>query len=196
MPRQARIDAPGALHHIVIRGIERKPIFKDSTDYHNFLERLGNILGESSTPCFAWALMSNHIHLLMRTGLTPIATVMRRLLTGYAQQFNRRHRRHGHLFQNKTKIQAQGIGLSQLIDKVAARLEVNVGLILSASRQRTVAMARSIICCLAVDQLMLSNTFVADRLNLTPSAVSKLVSRGRLEAETRKIDIDTLSKMK
>ena len=96
MPRKARIDAPGALHHIVIRGIERKPIFKDSTDYHIFLERLGNIL------------------------------------------------------------------------------------------------ARSIICCLAVDQLILSNAFVAGRLNLTPSAVSKLVSRERLEAETRKIDIDTL----
>ena len=99
-------------------------------------------------------------------------------------------------YERKTKIQAQGIGLSQLIDKVAARLEVNSELILSASRQRRVAMTRSIICCLAVDQLMLSNTFVAGRLNLTPSAVSKLVSRGRLEAETRKIDIDTLSKMK
>jgi putative transposase len=114
MPRKARIDlcgeasaktyAPGALHHIVvIRGIERKPIFKDSIDYQNFIERLGRILGESSTPCFPWALMINHAHLLMRTGLAPIATVMRRLLTGYAQQFNRRHRRHGHLFQNRYK---------------------------------------------------------------------------------------------
>jgi putative transposase len=113
MPRKARIDlcgvasartyAPGALHHIVIRSIERKPIFKDSLDYQNFMERLGNILVKSSTPCFAWALTSNHAHLLMRTGLTPIATVMRRLLTGYAQQFNRRHRRHGHLFQNRYK---------------------------------------------------------------------------------------------
>jgi hypothetical protein len=53
--------------------------------------------------------------------------------------------------------------------------------------QRTVALARSIICCVAVDQLMLSGTFVANRLNLTPSAVSKLVSRGRLETKTREI---------
>ncbi len=88
MPRKARIDAPGALHHIVVRGIERKPIFKDSQDYQNFIERLGNILSESSTPCFAWVLMTNHSHLLLRTGLVPISTVMRRLLTGYAQQFN------------------------------------------------------------------------------------------------------------
>ena len=47
--------------------------------------------------------MTNHVHLLLKTGLAPIATVMRRLLTGYAVSFNRRHRRHGHLFQNRYK---------------------------------------------------------------------------------------------
>jgi REP element-mobilizing transposase RayT len=103
MPRKARIDAPGALHHIIIRGIERKPIFKDNWDYQNFIERLGNILTDTNTPCYAWALMLNHVHLLLRTGLVSISTVMRRLLTGYAQQFNRRHNRHGHLLQNRYK---------------------------------------------------------------------------------------------
>jgi REP element-mobilizing transposase RayT len=103
MPRKARIDAPGALHHIIVRGIERKDIFKDQKDKTNFLDRLELILTETSTPCFAWALMPNHVHLLLRTGLTSIATIMRRLLTGYAQQFNRRHRRHGQLFQNRYK---------------------------------------------------------------------------------------------
>ena len=103
MPRQARIDAPGALHHIIIRGIEKRSIFRDDQDRDNFLERLGRILSETSTPCYAWALMHNHIHLLLRTGRAPIATVMRRLLTGYAQQFNRRHNRHGQLFQNRYK---------------------------------------------------------------------------------------------
>jgi putative transposase len=47
--------------------------------------------------------MTNHLHLSLRTGSAPIATVMRRLLTGYAVSFNRRHRRHGHLFQNRYK---------------------------------------------------------------------------------------------
>jgi REP element-mobilizing transposase RayT len=47
--------------------------------------------------------MPNHFHLLLRTGVVPISNVMRRLLTGYAQSFNRRHRRHGHLFQNRYK---------------------------------------------------------------------------------------------
>jgi REP element-mobilizing transposase RayT len=103
MARQARIDAPGALHHIIIRGIERRAIFRDDRDRERFLERVESVLVETLTPCYAWALMKNHVHLLLRTGLAPIATVMRRLLTGYAQDFNRRHRRHGQLFQNRYK---------------------------------------------------------------------------------------------
>ena len=103
MPRKARIDAPGALHHIIVRGIERRKIFYDDNDRDNFLDRLGMILTETQTSCFAWALIPNHLHLLLRTGFTPIATVMRRLLTGYAVSFNRRHRRHGQLFQNRYK---------------------------------------------------------------------------------------------
>ena len=103
MPRKSRIDTPGALHHIIARGVDRKKIFKDDKDRDNFLERLGAVLEETQTYCFAWALIPNHFHLLMRTGATPISTVMRRLLTGYAVSFNRRHRRYGHLFQNRYK---------------------------------------------------------------------------------------------
>jgi len=103
MPRRSRIDAPGALHHIIVRGIERKTIFKDDVDRDNFLERLKNILTDSDTLCFAWALIPNHFHLLLRTGRVPISTVMRRLLTGHAMYFNRKHNRVGHLFQNRYK---------------------------------------------------------------------------------------------
>lgn len=84
MPRKTRIDTPGALHHIIVRGIKRKKIFKDDTDRVKFLERLGPLLSDTKTDCFAWALIPNHFHLLLRTGATPIASVMRRLLTGYA----------------------------------------------------------------------------------------------------------------
>ena len=88
MSRRARIDAPGALHHIVIRGIERKAIFKEDTDREDFVERLSSLLQETVTPCYDWALMTNHVHLLLRTGTVPIASIMRRLLTGYAVRFN------------------------------------------------------------------------------------------------------------
>lgn len=103
MPRQSRIDAPGALHHVIIRGIERRMIFRDNKDREDFLDRLGGLLLEYSTPCYGWAMLSNHGHFLLRTGEIPIAGVMRRLLTGYAMTFNRRHRRHGYLFQNRYK---------------------------------------------------------------------------------------------
>ena len=103
MPRKARIDAPGALHHIIIRGIEQRQIFRDNHDRDQFIQRLADNLSDTETPCYAWALIPNHVHLLFKTGLTPIATIMRRLLTGYAVYFNRRHCRHGHLFQNRYK---------------------------------------------------------------------------------------------
>ena len=103
MPRKARIDAPGAVHHVIVRGIERRKIFRDDHDRQNWLARLESVLNDSATPCFAWALMPNHVHLLLRTGRVPLATVMQRLLTGYAVSFNRRYRRHGPLFQNRYK---------------------------------------------------------------------------------------------
>jgi len=103
MPRHARIDAPGALHHIIARGIERSNIFRDDIDRENFLERLGDLTLQTQTICYAWALIPNHFHLLLKTGNVPIATLMRRLLTGHAAGFNRRHRRSGHVFQNRYK---------------------------------------------------------------------------------------------
>jgi len=103
MPRKSRIDAPGALHHIIVRGIERRKIFLDDTDRNNFLDRIGGIITETKTGCYAWALIPNHFHLLLITGQVSIATIMRRLLTGHAGFFNKRHRRSGHLFQNRYK---------------------------------------------------------------------------------------------
>jgi len=103
MPRQARIEAPGALHHVIIRGIERRKIFRSDYDRKNFVSRLSKLIPETQTDCFAWALIPNHAHLLLRTGTVPISTVMRRLLTGYSGWFNKKYKRHGQLFQNRYK---------------------------------------------------------------------------------------------
>jgi REP element-mobilizing transposase RayT len=335
MPRKARIDAPGALHHVIVRGIERKAIFKDRFDRNNFVKRLGTILLETDTPCYAWVLMHNHVHMLLKTGLTPIATVMRRLLTGYAQQFNRRHRRHGHLFQNRYKsflcqedtyflelvryihlnplranvvkelktlrqyswcghsalmghiqyewqdtgyvlrlfgkkaaaarkayaafvakgrlqgrrpnlvggglirsvggwtvlkgyqsdgirikgderilgdsdfvekvlrkakeelaqrtlIQASGPDLAQLIKKVAKFYQIDIAELKTASKARRVSLARSILSYLAVRKLLLSCDEVARALNISPSAVSKAVTKGHALANREKIEMEIL----
>ncbi len=103
MPRKARIDAPGALHHVIVRGIERKKIFRSDSDRKNLLRRLSELIPQSHTGCFAWSLLPNHFHLLLRTGNVPISTLMGRLLTGYAGWFNRKYKRHGQLFQNRYK---------------------------------------------------------------------------------------------
>jgi len=103
MPRIARLDTPGLLNHVMIRGIERRKIFNDDKDRENFVERLSTLLPETETQCYAWSFLSNHAHFLLRSGPAGIASLMRRLLTGYAVSYNRRHKRHGQLFQNRYK---------------------------------------------------------------------------------------------
>jgi len=103
MPRQARLDTPGTLHHIMIRGIEGTPIFRQDLDCEAFLSRLGELVNSSGTRILAWVLMSNHVHLLLFSGIKGISHFMRRLLTGYAIFYNRRYQRKGHLFQDRYK---------------------------------------------------------------------------------------------
>ena len=73
MPGKSRTDAAGALHHVIARGIDRGKIFQDPADKRNFLKRLGEILNNAETRCFAWALIANHSDLILKTGDVPTA---------------------------------------------------------------------------------------------------------------------------
>ena len=106
MPRHRRIDCPGVVHHVIVRGIERRKIFFDENDNHEFLKRLERALLQTGCQCYAWALMSNHFHLLIRTGDKSLSDLMRSLQTGYAIYFNRRHRRSGYVYQNRYTTQS------------------------------------------------------------------------------------------
>ena len=101
MPRQARLDAPGTLHHVILRGIEKRRIVDDDKDRQNFVKRLGDLVEETKTRVYAWSLLTNHAHFLLRSGPSGLPKLMRRFLTGYAVTYNLRHQRHGHLFQNR-----------------------------------------------------------------------------------------------
>jgi REP element-mobilizing transposase RayT len=103
MPRQARLDIPGALHHIMVRGINKSTIFEDDEDREQFLNRLGGNLTDARASVYAFALMTNHAHVLFKSGKPGISAVMRKQLTWYAQYYNRRHLRSGHLFENRYK---------------------------------------------------------------------------------------------
>jgi putative transposase len=103
MPRGPRLDAKGVLHHVMVRGIEKRRIFRTNRDRQDLLDRLADIVPATGTAVYAWSLLPNHFHLLVRTGKAGLSRVMRRLLTGYAVSFNLRHKRAGRLFQNRFK---------------------------------------------------------------------------------------------
>jgi putative transposase len=103
MPRQARLDTPGLLHHVMARGLNRQRLFLDNTDRTDFVQRVENALGRSPNEILAWALMPNHLHFLIRSGSQGLSPFMRRVMTGYALSFNRRHKRVGYLFQGRFK---------------------------------------------------------------------------------------------
>lgn len=103
MPRQARIDIEGQFYHVMSRGIERGSIFLEEKDYRDFKDRVAMWLKESGAKCLAWCLMPNHFHLLLLRGPRPLSETMHHIMTGYAVNFNLRHERAGHLFQNRYK---------------------------------------------------------------------------------------------
>jgi REP element-mobilizing transposase RayT len=103
MPRGPRLDVPGALHHVTVRGERGSRVFRDAADREDFLARVGVLGQEGCWGVYAWAVLPDHAHLLVRTGSLPLARCMRRLLTGYAGAFNRRHKHQGRLFSDRYK---------------------------------------------------------------------------------------------
>jgi REP element-mobilizing transposase RayT len=103
MARAGRLDAPGVAHHVMMRGIEGRRIFRRDADRLDFLSRLDRLLPEEGWRCFAWVVMPNHVHLVIQSAQGGLSRSMARLNTGYARSFNLRHRRSGYLFQNRFK---------------------------------------------------------------------------------------------
>jgi len=103
MPRQARLDIPGQYYHVIVRGVERRSILRADGDRTDFLQRLQEGIAKTCTLCLNWALMTNHLHLLLRAGMRGLSSLMQPLFTGYVGAFNRRYGRVGHLVQNRYK---------------------------------------------------------------------------------------------
>lgn len=103
MPRKKRLTVPGALHHVMARGIEGQDIFLDDEDRRFFLHLLTVGLTATGYHCYAWALMSNHYHFLFRASDQPLSALMRQLNSRYARYFSRKYKRKGYLFQDRFK---------------------------------------------------------------------------------------------
>ena len=103
MARPRRVDYPGALHHVIIKGNDGRLIFKLPDDKQHFLEMLGIFERRYGFLVYAYCLMDNHVHLLIETGLTPLSVIMQKFLTGYVQWFNRKWDKWGHLLGDRYK---------------------------------------------------------------------------------------------
>ncbi len=101
--RPRRIEFEGGVYHVIARGNERRAIFRDAHDRQKYLDRLGVYSERLEFLVHAYCLMPNHIHLALRTGRVPLSRIMLALHGSYAQDFNRRHQRIGHLFQGRYK---------------------------------------------------------------------------------------------
>ena len=77
MPRQARLDAPDVLQHVMVRGIERTLIFRNTTDRADFVARVAALAERGAWSVLAWAVLPNHARLLVRTGNWPLARELR-----------------------------------------------------------------------------------------------------------------------
>ena len=101
MARPLRIDQEDTFYHVLNRGNERRAIFRNEHDYEGFLDRLGRCSQRFGLRVFAYVLMGNHYHLLVKTGEANLSAAMQWLQVAYGSWHNRRHRRSGHLFQGR-----------------------------------------------------------------------------------------------
>jgi len=103
MARPLRIDREDTFYHVLNRGNERRAIFRDGRDYEGFLTRLGRCAQRFSLAVYAYVLMGNHYHLLVRTRQANLSAAMQWLGVSYSTWHNARHERSGHLFQGRFK---------------------------------------------------------------------------------------------
>lgn len=99
--RQARRIAESGIYHIMLRGIDRRRIFEDTQDYLFFLEILEECRLRCGFRLYAYCLMDNHVHILLRVGEEKLESTMKRLACRYVYWFNAKYQRTGHLFQDR-----------------------------------------------------------------------------------------------
>jgi REP element-mobilizing transposase RayT len=134
MARPLRIEFPGALYHVTCRGNAREKVFLVDPDREFFLQVLTQVVDRFNWRCHAYCLMTNHYHLLVETVDPTLSRGMRQLNGVYTQEFNRRHRRTGHVFQGRFK--------AILVERDAYLLELARYVVLNPVRAKMVRTAK------------------------------------------------------
>ena len=103
MPRQARRKSESGIYHIMLRGINQQQIFEDEEDGFRFLETLSKYKEQCGYEIYAYCLMGNHVHILLKEGKENLTLVLKRIAGSYVYWYNWKYRRSGHLFQDRFK---------------------------------------------------------------------------------------------
>lgn len=129
MARPLRVDVKDGWYHVSARGIERRDIFRDPRDYGHFLELLGEMAERHMVIVHAYALMTNHYHLLIQTPESNASKAIQWLNVSYSVWFNLRHKRAGHVFQGRfNSVLVDGDGAWVLLESVYVHLNpIRVG---------------------------------------------------------------------
>jgi REP element-mobilizing transposase RayT len=106
MPRGAREKSSSGIYHIMLRGINKQVIFNDEEDFSRFIYYLGRYKKESDYKIYSYCLMNNHIHLILKVNSIDLESILKRIAGSYAQWYNRKYSRVGHLFQDRFKSKA------------------------------------------------------------------------------------------
>lgn len=101
MPRVMRKKGESGVYHVMIRGINQVQLFYDDADRRAFLERLVRYKDECEFQVYAWCLMGNHAHLLLREGPISLGVTFKKLLLSYSHYYNSRYDRRGYLYQGR-----------------------------------------------------------------------------------------------
>ena len=117
MPRKKRIWYPGAIYHVMSRGNRKMIIFKEESDYIQFLDCLANVKKEFGFRIYSLCLMTNHFHMAVGTGETELCKIMHKLLLMYAASYNKKYKLTGHVFENRY--------IAQIIENEPYFLEVS-----------------------------------------------------------------------
>jgi hypothetical protein len=182
MPRQARIDAPGALHHVIVRGIARRRVFADHADRDFFIERLGLVLSETKTQCLAWAII------LRLFGNKP--SIARRRYREFVEQVLAQAKE---TFERKYRLKLRGVRVERIAERVAEILDIDVAQLWAGGKQPQVVRARSLFCCCwATNELGVSQVWLSRKLGLSQPAISLSVARGRQIVSQKNYEIGNL----
>lgn len=188
MPRKSRIDAAGALHHIIARGIEGLPIFQNDADRVDFLRRLAELALETETHCLAWSLMANH-----SSGGWATVKTMRRLklfqksderILGDSEFVEQVLSYASEQMERKYRLQEQGFDLAKVAAYVCQLTGITEPELWAAGKERRRVRARSLFCYWASRDLGTSQAELSRKLKISPAAVTFSVMRGeRIAAE-------------